>query len=97
MKNLDELDISGCVQLSILSLSHLKYLPKLKYLSAAYVNLNFECVRDLVNLEYLDACFVNIEKLDLFRLLCTLNKLKSVCTFSAQPLSSENLDAYLRV
>ena len=97
LKNLEELDISGCVKLSILGLSHLKYLPNLKYLSTAYVDLTYECVSDLRHLEYLYACFVNIVKLDLFRLLCTLSKLKSVCTFSAQPLGSESLDAYLRV
>ena len=60
MKDLEELDISGCVKLSIVGLSYLKYLPKLKYLSAAYVGLTYECVRDLINLEYLDASFVNL-------------------------------------
>ena len=80
-----------------LGLLGLNKLVTLKILSVAFLDVRYECLSNLTLLEFLDASFVSMKDIELFRLLSRLPNLDTVlhCGEALSYLVSQTLRRYL--
>lgn len=76
LKHLEDLDITGCFNLSSIGYRQLRFIKNLKYLSVGFLPITFTELESIDNLEFLGVSRCMVCKIDLLRLILRLNSLK---------------------